>query len=325
LKKAEKKVTKTRNQLVIVEGLTGLGKSTLAHFIARLFQYNGIEACWIHEGEVPHPVGTEIEQDIKAYMDRSLEKWKKLATQILEVGVVTVIEASFFNNLIETLFTHCLDNVAILDYGMKLQDAIMPARPCLIYLTHPDTSTALAKNFHNRGPRFQDFVIEYVSNEPISKERRWNDYDGVLEFWSEFVSITDALYRVLEIDKLSIDVSAGEWERYNQQVSDFLTLPLFIDPKINPDKAEKFVGDYQFREDGEIYKIEYKNGVLATNIFMNVETKLIPENERAFLTDKWHFKLIFDIDGNGEVTSFIIGGQDIDYLKAVGLSATKRI
>ena len=149
-----------KNQLILVEGLTGLGKSTLAHFVTRQFQYNGIEACWIHEGEDPHPVSLDVESDITAFMIESLEKWDALVVQTLESSTITVIEASFFNNLIEKLLAHCLDRATILNFGMKLQQVIKPVKPALVYLVHPYLSTALEENFRNRGAGFRDFVIE---------------------------------------------------------------------------------------------------------------------------------------------------------------------
>jgi len=313
-----------KNQLILVEGLTGLGKSTLAHFITRQFQYNGVAASWIHEAEDPHPVSVDVESDITSFMIKALERWDTLVIQTLESSMITVIEACFFNNLIEMLFAHCLDRATILDFGMKLQQVIKPAKPALVYLTHPNLSMALEENFRSRGAEFRDFVIKYIADTPIAKKMGWNDYAGMLIFWREFVTITDLLFREYEIDKLAIDVSSGEWERYNYQVTEFLALTLKDDPKISFDAAEKYVGKYQFSESGKIYTIQYKNRALVTDIFKTVNTKLIPENEVTFLAEKWHFELHFEFNHDtGEATSFTIGGRDVDYLKAVGLKAKK--
>jgi len=316
----------TKNQLILVEGLTGLGKSTLAHFVARQFQNNGIEASWIHEGEEPHPVSLDVDTDIVTFMSKSLEKWDAFVAQILETSATTVVEASFFNNLIETLFAYCLDRAAIIDFGMKLQQVIKPVRPALVYLIHPNISAALEENFRNRGAGFREFVIEYIAETPIAKEKSWNDYTGMLMFWHEFVAITDALFEGYKIDKLAIDISAREWEKYNQQVTEFLTLSLVADPKISSDAVKKYIGSYQFSEGGKNYTIRYEEGSLVTNIFMNVDTKLIPENNVTFKAEKWHFELHFEFNHDtGEATSFTIGGRDVDYLKAVGLRAKKVI
>jgi len=315
-------MNKPKNQLIIVEGLTGLGKSTVAHFIERQLQYNGIEAIRIHEGEDPHPVSIDVDPDISSFMTESLKKWEKLVTQIQDSDAVTVIEASFFNNLIETLYAHYLDRATIFKFGMELQQVIKPARPALINLTHPDIPSALEENFRNRGPDFQDFVIQFVAEQPIAKDRGWDDYAGMVKFWHEFIEITDALFRAYAIDKLSVDVSADDWAQSHRQLTEFLALSLVSDPQIDAEKAQKFVGVYQFK-DGKQSNIQYKNGVLLTDIFMNVKTRLIPKSTSSFIVEKWHFELDFDIGSNGEVSSFEIGGRDVSYWKAVGYKASK--
>jgi len=316
-------MSELKNQLIIVEGLTGLGKSTLAHFIERQYGYNGFDVRRIHEGEDPHPTGIEVEPDIDTFMAESLKKWGAFVADILDSGGVTVIEAGFLNNLIETLFCYCLDHDSILEYGMKMQKIIRPAKPALIYLTHPDTALALEENYCNRGSDFKKFVLEFVANEPISQKMGWNDDTGVVKFWSEFVAITDQLFSAYDIDKLAIDISAGDWESHNRQVTEFLGLSFVADPQIGPEMASKYVGAYQFKPDGKHHKIQYQNGVLMTNVFMNVWTKLIPKTESTFIVEKWHFELLFDFDQRGDAKSFVIGGRNVDYYKAVGLSAAR--
>ena len=315
--------SKTKNRLVIVEGLTGLGKSTLAHWIARQYEYNGIAARWVHEGEDPHPVSINIEDDPGWFMAESLKKWTAFVDQVQEFAGATIIEASFFNNLIETLFAHSHNIEQIVAFGMELQRVIQPARPALVYLTHPDISAALEKNFRNRGPGFREFVRQLVAGTPIGQAKQWVDDLGIVAFWSEFVALTNRLFRAYEIDKLELDISTGDWARCHQQVVDFLDLPLVEDPSISPEAAEKFVGVYQFQEDGKQHRVQYENGFLVTDVFMDVKTKLIPLTDLSFAVEKWHFELQFDRDEAGEVRSFVIGGRDVDYLKAVGHKATK--
>lgn len=265
----------------------------------------------------------DVDGDIATFMAESLSKWTVFVAQIQDSDTVTVIEASFFNNLIESLFTHRLDQRTILDFGLKLQSVIEPVKPALVYLTHYDITTALEENFQNRGSGFQDFVIKYVSDTPIAREKNWNDYDGMLAFWKQFVGITDSLYHAFEVDKLMLDVSRSDWEGYHRRVTDFLSLSLVADPEISPEGAGKFVGYYRFQDGGKEKMIQYSNGTLFSDIFMNVTTKLIPVNESSFIVEKWHFELNFDFDYAGEVTSFEIGGRDVSYLKAVGLKAAK--
>ena len=42
-------------KIIFVDGITGSGKSTITHFIARQLEQNGIKARWFHEEEEGNP------------------------------------------------------------------------------------------------------------------------------------------------------------------------------------------------------------------------------------------------------------------------------
>jgi adenylylsulfate kinase-like enzyme len=67
---------------ILVEGLTGSGKSTMAHFIARQLNYNGIAASWLHEGEISHPVLIDMDGSIESYMAKVRANWVAIFTRL---------------------------------------------------------------------------------------------------------------------------------------------------------------------------------------------------------------------------------------------------
>ena len=156
------------NKLIIVEGLTGLGKSTLAHFIARQLRYNDIEATWVHEGELGHPLSVDVDSNnTELFMQTALANGKDLVSHIESSGETIILEASFFNNLLETLFLQNVPTPKITHYSDVIQDTIQPLQPALVYLTHSDTNKALADNFKSRGVGFRDFVIQFATIHPV--------------------------------------------------------------------------------------------------------------------------------------------------------------
>ena len=76
------------------------------HIIARQLQYNGIAASWVHEGEEPHPLLIDVEASIEDYMSEMLARWAAYSARIELSGEIKVVEACFFNNLIDTLLAH---------------------------------------------------------------------------------------------------------------------------------------------------------------------------------------------------------------------------
>jgi hypothetical protein len=312
-----------KHKLVIVEGLTGLGKSTMAHYLARQYRYNGIPAVWIHEGEDPHPVSIDADPDIHAYMDKASEQWESFVARIQEADQVTVIEAGFFNNLLERLYAHCLDEETTIRYGLKLQAILDPVHPALFYLVNSNVPAALERNFSNRGERFKSFVIDYIARTPLAKQRGYQDDTGVTAFWQGFVSLMDRIFTSYEIDKLALDVSTLGYDRCYQQALELLCLREFSDPVISPQQAREYVGSYRVKGSAENFIVIYEDGVLVTDIFMHVNKKLILKDEHTFLVESWRFELTFDHDPSTGVTTIVVGGKDIDYLHAVGMKAVR--
>lgn len=98
-----------KNDLIIVEGLTGAGKSSMAHFIARQLDANQTGHTWVHEGEMPHPLFPDEARGIEVFIQEMPRRWKAFIEENKKAGKIAVVEACFFNNLFEELFKENID------------------------------------------------------------------------------------------------------------------------------------------------------------------------------------------------------------------------
>ncbi len=312
------------SKLILVEGLTGSGKSIMAHFIARQLQYHGIPASWVHEAEVPHPILLDAEPaSMDEYTLKMRERWAEYVDQVSLSTEVSVVEACFFNNLIETLLAHNVDRAQIIQYAEVLQALIEPLNPTLVYLVQQDVDKALERNFKDRGKGFEHFVIRLVADLPLAKQRGWQGYEGMVIFWREFVTLTDELFRRFHLSKLEINNSAGEWDNYRRQVMQYLALPLVPERGLSPTEALGLVGRYKDSKSGHEFTVRYEAGELTLNLFLNVRTRLVRQAEKVFLAEGWHFEVSFESDGLSGAGVMRIGGRDVDYLALVGTIADK--
>jgi hypothetical protein len=311
------------SKLIIVEGLTGSGKSIMAHFIARQLQVNGIPADWVHEGEVPHPILLDVESSIEDYMAAMRDRWAAYARQGGLSEQVMVVEACFFNNLIEFLLAYNVDRPKIVRYAEELQALIEPLNPTLIYLVQEDLEKALERSFQDRGQEFMDYVIRYATDTPLARRRGWQGYQGMVRFWQEFVALTDELFQRCRIRKLKIDNSAGSWADYNLQVLGCLSIPLIAEGGVSPAEALELVGVYKDRKSDKQFTVRHEDGELTINLFLDVRTKLVRCMEKGFITEGWHFEVGFESDGLSGASVIKIGGRDVDYLTLVGTVADR--
>ncbi len=312
------------NKLIIVEGLTGLGKSTLAHFIARQLQYQQIKAAWVHEGELGHPLSIEVDpSSIDLFMKTALIRWRDLVSQIESSGETLILEASFFNNLLETLFSHNVPTPKITQYSDMILDTIQPLQPALVYLTHSDTKKALVDNFNRRGVGFRDFVIQLATSTPYAQHRGLAGYEGMVEFWRDFVALTDQIYDRFRFQKIALLNTAGNWDSLKQGTAEFLSIPYITENQLSEDEAVGFTGVYKDVHNDKVFIVRYQNHALVANIFLEDWTRLIPQSEYLFITEGWHFVIHFENDAFGEIGSLRIEGQDVDYLSLTGTVARK--
>jgi thymidylate kinase len=311
------------SKLIIVEGLTGSGKSIMAHFIARQLQYNGIAASWVHEGEEPHPILLDVDASIEAYMVEARERWAAYVAQVESSGAVSVVESCFFNDVVEVLLAYDVDRPRILQYADELQALIQPLNPTLVYLVQQDVARALERSFKDRGTGFRDYVIGYAADTPLAKRRGWEGYEGMVLFWQEFVALTDEIFAKYSIRRVKIDNSAGNWDDCDRQVLEFLSIQRVLEQRVPPGEARGLVGLYRDRNSGREFTVCYEGGDLTVNLFLSARTKLVPRAEGAFLTEGWHFEIRFDPEAPGGAPVLRIGGRDVDYLQLVGTVADK--
>ena len=312
------------SKLIMVEGLTGSGKSIMAHFITRQLHHNGIPASWVHEGEAPHPIALDVGSDIEDHMAQMRERWAAYVDQVGLSDEVKVVEACFFNNLIESLLAHNVDRPKIIQYADELQTLLESLNPTLVYLVQEDLDRALERNFKGRGKGFQNYVIQYATGTPFAKQREWEGYAGMVMFWREFVGLTDELFQRYRIRKLKIDNSAGNWDDYNRQVLECLSIEQMPEPRVSQSEALKLIGVYKDRSADKEFIVRYEDGQLTINLFWNVRTRLVRQTERVFLAEGWHFEVSFESDGVSGASAMKIGGRDVDYLSLVGVVGARR-
>jgi hypothetical protein len=251
------------------------------------------------------------------------EKWVAYFDQVRSAPDVKVLEACFYNNLLETLLAYKVGWPQILQFADELLVSIKPLNPTLIYLVQDDVDKALEQNFKRRGDGFRNYVIKYATSTPLAVYRGWEGLAGMLLFWQAFVSLTDELFTRFPGSKLMIDISAGDWENYYREVLNLLSIPLVPDQKIIDTEVQCLIGIYKSKHSGQEFIVRFDSGKLTINIHSNERTNLVRRSEFTFEAEGWPFEISFEYDElSGEGVLRIAGG-DVDYLPLVGTVAEK--
>jgi hypothetical protein len=195
--------------------------------------------------------------------------------------------------------------------------------PALVYLVQEDVNQALARNFSRRGAGFRDFVIELATSTPLANDKGWEAYTGMLRYWQAFVALTDERFNRFPSQKIEIDNTAGDWEIYNQQVVDFLSIPLIPEHKILRTESQRLVGLYKNQKGDQGFAVRFEGGELIITLFWKVCSRLVHRSQNEFWAEGWPFEISFESDDLNGACVLKIDGRDVGYLPLVETAADR--
>jgi len=132
-------------KLILVEGLSGLGKSTTAEKLAVKIKRSGLPCDWYHEMSENHPIHRIYPTRSADYRARSEALWQAFVDRGRREERIQVIESRFLqNSAMDMLFdNHPIDE--IVDHNHRLQAIIAPMSPVLIYLDQDDVGAYVSR------------------------------------------------------------------------------------------------------------------------------------------------------------------------------------
>jgi hypothetical protein len=281
-----------KTKLILVDGITGSGKSTTAHFIARQMEKNGVRVKWYYEQEKNHPLRLDQKEAEKQkdesdadYSKRIMEKepviWTDFVNKIKDDDTVYIVESFLFQDVLLLHLMNDVDTQTIKDYSRKLLDIVRSLDPVLIHLYQKDVDKSLRLNWDRREEEWTKWFIsafeacDYCKNSNIIGEA------GVIQLWQDFTDFTVDLFSEYDFRKLQIENSAQDWVNYRKKILKFLDLKYF-EEKLYDSSFRRYFGEYL--GNGNLAKFHEKNDRLLIDLFWP-DIKLIPVSKNVCETE----------------------------------------
>ena len=221
-----------------------------------------LELEWNYIKDIGEEALNEIKQydvwkfPLEKYIEVALEKWEYFVQQAMqERDRVILLDSSIFQYQI---FTFLLKNVTyecIAEFVGKLFEIISPLRPALIYLWREKTEDTIAFLEKDRGQQFLQAIWERDRHEPYYQNRP-EGVQSYIEFLLDYGDWAYKLYKSAPCQKISIDITEGNWGGYEQQMLAFLDLKRAVHPK-----TTMYTGVYENKYLG--FKLEVNNLVFT--------------------------------------------------------------
>lgn len=275
-----------KTKLILVDGITGSGKSTTAHYIYRQLKKNGIKAEWYYEEQHYHPVfripkqkkKENEEQYCKRYMDELLQNWKDFVEKIKKGYTVHIIESMFFQDSLNWAVALDLDRKFIKEYAHMLYKTVKTADPVLIHFIQEDVGKAMRRNWKRRGEMWTNSFIRRNEKYPFSRNRKLKGRKASIAIWNELTDITKELYSELDMQKVQIENSGQNWTEYRKSIHELLKIEQH-EELLYKRSYRKYCDTYL----GKSYKLRthVKKGRLLIDAFWP-NLKLIPVSDNEF-------------------------------------------
>ena len=173
-----------RSKLILIEGLSGVGKSTLAQFVSVQINRNEINAIWYQELERNHPIipdGVCKKSQENGFVPIPITIWEELVNFVNEKECVVVLESSLFQYTLLNYFASDVDKKRIIEISKKNENAIRELNPVIIYLSQSDVKNAFDEIIRSRGADFKEYVIRLLCKSPYMTSRNLSGWDGIAD------------------------------------------------------------------------------------------------------------------------------------------------
>lgn len=242
---------------------------------------------------------------IEKYGLFALDKWRYFTRQALyDEGKVYIVDSAIFQYQIFRFLFENKPYEELQSFVSGIEEIIKPLRPSLVYLYRDDAETTIDYLEKDRGTSYLEYLYQRDKNRPYYQDKS-GGAESFKQFLRDYGEMADLLYRSFAGNKLSLEISKGNWADLEDGMLSFLDVGRIPDIEAcAPD------GIYKNNELGYSMKVENLSVVDPDG----EERKLTPKSQNEFYVD-W-LPVILRFENGGLV---VAGSQTCDRWSATGM------
>lgn len=288
-------------KLILVEGIPGAGKSTIAQRAAAEMRTAGLAARWLYEEEVGHTayvfeddaaarlVVEELRQRrFEGRISKAVQRWAEFATS-LTAGLETVVaDGCLFGYLTWSLFWADAPAELIVEYVQLVERALEAAGPLVVHLRPIDLEELWRELQQSRGDHWVGRKVAQVEASPRGARQKLVGFAGLVRYWSEYRGVADELFAGLRSSKHRVDMDCRDRDGALREVVRLLDL-----------EGRSCVGIYAGDGGEAVEIVRVPDGGLALRGLPGAwpVVDLLPAGDRCFDLRGMPWRLAFEEDG----------------------------
>jgi hypothetical protein len=304
-------------KLILIDGMTGTGKSTTAQRLCLHLQRQGRAARWIYEHDTAHPIwppGEQVRMVEAGVLDTDLlmlvlpQRWHALAAECAGSSRATILESSLFQTTVGFLLAMQADEAIITAHVMAVAQVIGGLQPALVYLRQGDAAAGLRATFEDRRlDQYEADLVALLAATPFGRAHGIADFAGLVRFYDKWRELTDALFARLAVAKIAIDVGDSDWPSRERQLTEFLGLPDIGNVPLRIERASRYCGRYADPASSD--EIVVAGNELGLYLDDGRPTRLIPACEDRFYIAAIAAEMAFSEEREGRFRRLELSGN----------------
>jgi predicted kinase len=219
-------------RLILIEGMIGAGKSTMAGRLERRLSARGEKARAYLEFAEDHPIRTKAVDLLRAAhpepvwvpgdvgedglaRDRSVyavEQWGRLATRCRDDGQTVILESTFLQNSVMPPFLNGAPAGKCQEIFTRIEEQLAPARPLLVYLRPADTAAAVARVHGARSAAWTEGNMASVAASPWARSRDLHGREAVIALYRAWEVVVEELFAGYSFPKIILNDPQDDWD-----------------------------------------------------------------------------------------------------------------
>lgn len=213
---------------------------------------------------------------IDVYKKFALEKWEYFTRKALENrDKVYIIDSAVFQFQIFTFLFKNRPYQELQSFIEQIGDIIRPLNPCLLYFYRENTEATIDYLVKDRGISYLEYVWNRDKDQPYYADKP-PGAESFKQFLRDYADMANLLFASLQINKISFEISNGNWESLEDEMLSFLDIHRLPGPKAFPQN-----GVYKNEEAGFVINVD---GLTITDPTGKIRA-LFPKTDNEFYVD----------------------------------------
>jgi hypothetical protein len=205
-------------RLILIDGMIGAGKSTLARDLETWLASRGERVTAYNEFAADHPIRTQAIDRLRAAFAGGLDpaasaaaaaepadftggpggyppgQWRALAERCLRGPETVILESTFLQNSVLPAFTGGAPASVVTGLLRAIEEEAAAAAPFLVYLRPSGIAAAIAQVHRDRGADWAAQNIAWVRARPWARGRDLQGRAAVIQLYREWEQVVDGLF-----------------------------------------------------------------------------------------------------------------------------------